>query len=64
MFGNEGFSSYEQSLTATFIEKIGKFVSVILIVFACILFILVWADRKKVAEYKEKSKTESKNSNR
>ncbi|WP_245189774.1 molybdenum ABC transporter permease [Lunatimonas salinarum] len=44
--GSEGFSSYEKSVIITFLERVGKWVAYILIVF-CILFLWTYSGIRK-----------------
>lgn len=48
MTGSEGFSSYEKSVIITFIERIGKWVAYILIIFGILSFLTYrWEQKNK-----------------
>lgn len=57
--GAEGFSSYEKSVAVTFLERVGKWVAYILIIFG-VLFLWSYS-RQKSEKEKPSSNTEIQN---
>ncbi len=53
--GAEGFSSYEKSVVVSFLERIGKLASIVLIIFG-VLFLLTYYGSKKDKDKAEQSK--------
>lgn len=45
--GSEGFSSYEKSVIITFIERLGKWVAYLLIIFGVLFFLVYRSEQKK-----------------
>lgn len=54
--GAEGFSSYEKSVVISFIERIGKLASIVLIIFG-ILFLFTYYRSKKDKDKSERLKS-------
>ncbi|MDM1381927.1 hypothetical protein HX038_16555 [Myroides odoratimimus] len=57
--GLEGFSSFEASVFIRFIERLGKWLAYILILFSVLLFLLYKSEKKRIERKEQKIEIES-----
>lgn len=62
--GLEGFSSFEASVFIRFIERLGKWLAYILILFSVLLFLLYNSEKKRMERKEQKIEVQSKTSMR
>ncbi|MDM1501236.1 hypothetical protein HX071_03345 [Myroides marinus] len=56
--GLEGFSSFEASVFIRFLERLGKWLAYVLILFSVLLFLLYNSEKKRLEKKYEGKKTE------
>ncbi|MDM1097138.1 hypothetical protein HXZ81_10820 [Myroides odoratimimus] len=60
--GLEGFASFEASVFIRFLERLGKWLAYVLILFSVLLFLLYNSEKKRMERKEQKIEVESKTS--